>query len=85
MSLVEYPELLSPENRDWLQKKYPQDAIERADSFYKQGMHSAGAYTHSQGAFVCLRVGACVCGCVGACVCVRARARVDCLCLCMCL
>jgi len=49
MALVEYPDLLAPENRDWLTQKFPIDVIERAESYIKSGLTSAGAYTHSQG------------------------------------
>ncbi|KAL1920378.1 uncharacterized protein VTP21DRAFT_755 [Calcarisporiella thermophila] len=47
-SLVEYPELLLPENRDKVSALYPSDAIERA-ALLLQHIGNIGAYSHSQG------------------------------------
>lgn len=49
LSLVEYPDLLKPENREWLEKMYAPDAIARVESYLAAGMPSSGSYTHSQG------------------------------------
>ncbi|CAG8489400.1 9967_t:CDS:2 [Diversispora eburnea] len=49
-SLTEYPELLSPENRSQVEKLFPPDAIEHAQTLLKQ-IGSVGAYSHSQGIY----------------------------------
>ncbi|CAG8511025.1 322_t:CDS:2 [Funneliformis caledonium] len=52
-SLMEYPDLLLPENRKQIEFLYPTDAIERARRLLKQ-IGSIGAYSHSQG-IPCIR------------------------------
>lgn len=47
-ALVEYPELIQPENEPVTKQLFPVDAIERAKQYYKY-MNSSGAYTGSQG------------------------------------
>ncbi|RUP25384.1 pyridoxal phosphate-dependent transferase, partial [Jimgerdemannia flammicorona] len=47
-SLVDNPDLLSPENRELLLKLYPSDAIKRAELLL-HNIGSIGAYSHSQG------------------------------------
>ncbi|CAG8582525.1 1068_t:CDS:2 [Paraglomus brasilianum] len=47
-SLIDYPDLLIPENQSKVEALYPIDAIERARKLLKQ-IGAVGAYSHSQG------------------------------------
>ncbi|CAG8545973.1 1232_t:CDS:2 [Paraglomus occultum] len=47
-SLIDYPDLLLPENQSKVEALYPPDAIERARRLLKQ-IGAIGAYSHSQG------------------------------------
>ena len=46
--MIDYPDLLLPENQSKVEALYPIDAIERARKLLKQ-VGAIGAYSHSQG------------------------------------